>query len=58
MSVDHDLKHLEKYMQLIPEETEMLFFPAKTLIAYEPLGVVGIYSAWNYPIVTCLKPLI
>jgi len=28
------------------------------MIRYEPLGVVGIYSAWNYPILTALKPFV
>jgi len=32
--------------------------PGSTLIHYEPLGVCGIYGAWNYPYVVVLKPLV
>lgn len=57
-SASHDLKHLKEYMKDINEETELLLAPARTMIKYEPLGVCGIYSAWNYPITTALKPVI
>ena len=57
-AAEHDLKHLKSYMKNIHEETELLFAPATTIIKYEPMGVVGIFSAWNYPILTALKPLV
>ena len=31
--------------------------PGHTYIHYEPLGVVAIYSAWNYPVSLALKPV-
>jgi len=31
--------------------------PAKTMVRYEPLGVVLIFGSWNYPYVVNLKPL-
>ena len=54
----HDLKHLKSYMNVINEETELMIFPGTTQILYEPLGVTGVYSAWNYPFLTCIKPVI
>jgi len=57
-SASHDLKHLRTYMTDINEETELLLAPARTMIKYEPLGVCAIFSAWNYPITTALKPVI
>ena len=39
-------------------ETEMALGPGTTIIRHEPLGVVGIYGSWNFPVVVCLKPLI
>jgi aldehyde dehydrogenase (NAD+) len=45
-------------MKDINEETELLMAPGKTIIRYEPMGVVGIFSAWNYPIMTAIKPVI
>jgi acyl-CoA reductase-like NAD-dependent aldehyde dehydrogenase len=58
MAVEHDLKHFRSYMKFLPEETELLLFPGSTNIVYEPLGVVGIFGAWNYPVLTVFKPLI
>lgn len=58
VSIKHDLKYLKKYMAPIEEETELMLFPGKTQIIYEPLGVCAVYSAWNYPFLTCIKPVI
>lgn len=57
-AANHDLKHLKEYMQDISEETELLIAPATTTIRYEPLGVCGVFSAWNYPVLLALKPVI
>lgn len=57
-SIHHDLKHLKTYMRDIHEEAEMVYFPAKVMTRHEPMGVCAIYSAWNYPIMTALKPLV
>lgn len=58
IALEHDLKHLHTYMKDLDEETELLLAPAKTMIRYEPLGVVAVYSAWNYPILLALKPVV
>jgi coniferyl-aldehyde dehydrogenase len=34
------------------------FFPARARIVYQPLGVVGILAAWNYPTLLTLSPLV
>ncbi|MED6194073.1 hypothetical protein PIB30_025148 [Stylosanthes scabra] len=36
----------------------LLFFPAKGEVVSEPLGVVLIFSSWNFPIMLALDPLI
>lgn len=53
-----NLSHIDAMMADIGTETEMLNFPGKTVIQYEPLGVVGIYGTWNYPFLLTLQPLI
>lgn len=45
-------------MKDVSEDTELLLAPASTYIRFEPMGVCAIYSAWNYPVMTALKPLI
>ena len=40
------------------EEIELLLSPGSAFTRYEPLGVVGVFGAWNAPFVTALKPMI
>jgi coniferyl-aldehyde dehydrogenase len=35
----------------------LLFLPAANRVLYQPLGVVGIISPWNYPVALALMPL-
>ena len=32
--------------------------PCKTMIVYEPLGVIGLYGTWNVPLGVTVKPMI
>ena len=34
-----------------------MFFPGSNRVVYQPLGVVGIVSPWNYPVSLALAPL-
>ena len=36
----------------------MLVGPAKSKLVYEPLGVIGIMGSWNFPLLTCLSPMV
>jgi aldehyde dehydrogenase (NAD+) len=38
-------------------DTPLMQAPGKSLVRYEPLGVVLIFGSWNYPYVVNLKPL-
>ncbi|XP_062101445.1 aldehyde dehydrogenase family 3 member H1 isoform X1 [Humulus lupulus] len=52
------LKQLKRWM--IPEKvkTSMTTFPSSAEIVSEPLGVVLIISAWNYPFLLSLDPVV
>lgn len=39
-------------------ETPVLLTFASSEIKYEPLGVVLVVSAWNYPVYTCISPVV
>jgi coniferyl-aldehyde dehydrogenase len=51
------LSNVARWMR--PEErgVAMLFLPATNRVIYQPLGVVGIMSPWNYPVGLALIPL-
>lgn len=56
----HALKHVDKWMR--PEKRKAGPFPlnwlgAKARIDYQPLGVVGVISPWNFPVNLTFGPL-
>jgi acyl-CoA reductase-like NAD-dependent aldehyde dehydrogenase len=53
-----DLANLRTYTKPISISTELALAPASSYIVHEPLGVVGIFGSWNFPIFVTLKPLI
>lgn len=56
-AIDHLLAHLRAWMRPKRAAADGLFFPARTEIRYQPLGVIGIISPWNYPVNLALIPL-
>ena len=56
--IKYNLNNLSKWMKPLSLETPALLAPGSSSIIYEPLGVIGIIGAWNFPIVTCMGPLI
>ena len=57
-SAQWDLANIDRMTKDEIVDTELALGPGTTLIHYEPLGVCGIYGAWNYPLLVVLKPLI
>ncbi len=56
----HAQKHLERWMR--PERRKVGPFPlnllgAKARVEYQPLGVVGVISPWNFPVNLTFTPL-
>jgi len=56
----HAQKHLERWMR--PEKRKAGPFPlnllgAKARVEYQPLGVVGVISPWNFPVNLTFTPL-
>jgi aldehyde dehydrogenase (NAD+) len=56
--IDYTLKHLPKWVKPQKVSTSLVQFPATCKIYSEPLGVVLIIGAWNYPINLTILPLI
>jgi len=58
MSIDHTISHLRDWMKPEKRHVSMMFQPSSSRIMFQPLGVIGIMSPWNYPIFLSLGPLI
>ncbi|XP_059670810.1 aldehyde dehydrogenase family 3 member F1-like [Cornus florida] len=57
-SANYSLSSVEKWMAPKKGHIPLLFFPAKGEVLPEPLGLVLIFSCWNFPISLALDPLI
>jgi len=51
-------KHLRRWMKPRSVGTNWQFRPSRSRILYQPLGVVGIMGAFNYPVHLTLSPLV
>lgn len=57
-SIRHAKRHLAKWMKPRKVRAGINFFPATARIVTQPLGVIGIIAAWNYPVLLTLSPLV
>ncbi|KAJ8762777.1 hypothetical protein K2173_022906 [Erythroxylum novogranatense] len=57
-SVRVTIKEIKHWMQPVKAKTPITVFPSSGEIVSEPLGVVLVISAWNYPFLLSLDPLI
>ncbi len=57
-AIRHARAHLADWMAVQPREANALFFPSTAQVVFQPLGVIGIISPWNYPLQLALSPLV
>lgn len=56
--IDYTSKHLSKWMRGKRVSQPLMAWPGKSYLHPEPLGVVLIIGAWNYPLQLLLSPLV
>lgn len=56
--VDHSLQNVAKWAKDEKRETPQLIGPGSSMVINEPLGVVLVMSAWNFPILTAICPMV
>jgi coniferyl-aldehyde dehydrogenase len=57
-AIRHTLRHLPGWMRPKRVSVSLELMPAGARILYQPVGVVGIISPWNYPFNLAIVPLI
>ncbi len=58
LEVNHAISHVRRWMKPSRRSTELLFLSNSLRVTYQPKGVVGIITPWNFPIYLALGPLI
>ena len=56
-AIRHARKGVKEWLKPEHRTVDWLFQPARAWIRYEPLGVVGVLSPWNFPLLLSLVPL-
>ncbi|MCJ8323307.1 MAG: coniferyl aldehyde dehydrogenase [Rhizobiales bacterium] len=56
--IKHTRKKLKRWMATKRRPVALHFWPGKAYVEYQPKGVVGIISPWNYPLHLAFVPLI
>ena len=56
--VNYCLRRLKRWMKPQRRSTSLLMATTKAMVYYQPLGVVGIVSPWNYSIALSAGPLV
>ena len=51
-------RKVARWMRPERRRVDLTFQPAKAWVRYEPLGVIGIISPWNYPLQLAVSPLV
>jgi len=57
-AIRHARKQVGWWMEPSPRDVDFTFWPGSAWVRFEPLGVVGIVSPWNYPLQLSLSPLV
>ncbi len=54
----HTRRHLKQWMKVKRMPPSLRYWPGRSFVIPQPLGVVGIISPWNYPLLLALSPLV
>lgn len=56
-SIDYLSSHLRRFMKAERRHVSLIYRTARAYVEYQPKGIIGIMSPWNYPVSLTLIPL-
>lgn len=56
--IKHTRAHLKSWCKRQHQTVDWKYWPSQAWLEYQPLGVIGIVSPWNYPLTLTLTPLV
>ncbi|WP_461538567.1 coniferyl aldehyde dehydrogenase [Spongorhabdus nitratireducens] len=56
--INYALKNLKKWMKPSKRHSGLMLAPSSVKVHYQPLGVVGVITPWNFPVFLSLGPAI
>jgi aldehyde dehydrogenase (NAD+) len=57
VEIQHSIDHLKTWMRETVVDTPVMVGPGKSYVKPEPLGVICVMAAWNYPYYTLMGPV-
>ena len=58
LEINHALSSLARWMKPRRRHTELLFLTNRAWVMYQPKGVVGVITPWNFPLYLSVGPLV
>lgn len=56
-AIDYLSRHLRRFMKTEQRHVSLIYRSAKAYVEYQPKGIIGVMSPWNYPVSLTLIPL-
>ncbi len=56
--INYAIKHLKQWMKPSKRHAGLMLYPSKVSVHYQPLGVVGVITPWNFPFFLALGPAV
>ena len=56
--INYAIKHLKQWMKPSKRHAGLMLYPSNVSVHYQPLGLVGVITPWNFPFFLALGPAV